>query len=452
MMRPFVSLILTVIAVTVFLYIVIYLFLAQGFISSPTPSSSLSRPDAPAAVETIRDETVSLNNEALRLARDGRLEEAVARLEDAIRTSPQDPAIRYNLAMTKGELGWRHLDGGRLHDALKLFEEALAIAEPAPEERPKETALLFLGLGTVYYRLGDGPRAIDALQSAIGRDPSLTSAYKLLAELHHQRDETDLAIGYYEKAVEQDPEDRYLQAGLSKARREGSAASLAEGNRHFTVRFEDHGDRTLAIRVVDLLEEAYQEIGRRFEYYPSDPITVTLYPEERFRNVTLSPAWTQGIFDGKIRLPLQGAEDQPEVLRRVIHHEYTHALIHARAGPRVPTWINEGLALHSEPRSDDAYWSRTLTAHLQSGRPLLPLTALHGSLLALPKEEAALAYAEGFSAVRLLMQRHGLPRIVDLLEALSQGNGFEAAFERQLGQSYADFEREWLDTLHPSEG
>ena len=76
--------------------------------------------------------------------------------------------------------------------------------------------------------------------------------------------------------------------------------------------------------------EAYGEIGKSFSYYPENPITVILYSDQQFRDITRTPAWTGGLFDGKIRIPTEGAGSlSGGVLNRVLHHEYTHAIVYA---------------------------------------------------------------------------------------------------------------------------
>lgn len=100
--------------------------------------------------------------------------------------------------------------------------------------------------------------------------------------------------------------------------------------------------------VIQLLEQAYQEIGRTFSYYPDRTILAVLYTDQQFRDVTQSPAWTKALFDGKIHLPIGGPIENEALLKKVVYHEYTHALVHQLSRGKTPTWLNEGLALYFE--------------------------------------------------------------------------------------------------------
>src|SRR2546425_8800921 len=80
---------------------------------------------------------------------------------------------------------------------------------------------------------------------------------------------------------------------------------------HFTVLFEGPAEQRLAAAAVDALEAAYWRIGTALLAYPPTVITVVLYTDEQFRDVTRSPAWAGGVFDGKIRVPMRGALNDP---------------------------------------------------------------------------------------------------------------------------------------------
>ena len=62
--------------------------------------------------------------------------------------------------------------------------------------------------------------------------------------------------------------------------------------------------------------------------YPTEPMPVVLYTSEQFRDITRSPTWAAGAYDGTIRVPMRGALDNREELDRVLG-----ARVHARAHP-----------------------------------------------------------------------------------------------------------------------
>ena len=169
---------------------------------------------------------------------------------------------------------------------------------------------------------------------------------------------------------------------------------------HFTVLFEGPAEQRLASAALDALEAAYWRIGTTLLAYPSGILTVVLYTDEQFRDITRSPTWAGGVFDGKIRVPMRGALNDPRQLEKVLAHEFTHALIKSLAPRGVPTWVDEGLAVVFE--MGDVKWAERLARRAPS---LVPLPRLHDGFLSLPADQVPLAYAESALAVRMLIER-----------------------------------------------
>ena len=93
-----------------------------------------------------------------------------------------------------------------------------------------------------------------------------------------------------------------------------------------------------------MLEVAYWSIGGALRTYPPQPITIVLYTQEQFQDITRFPAWAAGAYEGQIRVPVQGALDRRGELERMLPHESVHALVAALGGRTVLVWLNEGLA------------------------------------------------------------------------------------------------------------
>jgi len=189
---------------------------------------------------------------------------------------------------------------------------------------------------------------------------------------------------------------------------------------------------------VDALEAAYWRIGTTLLAYPSGIITVVLYTDEQFRDITRSPAWAGGVFDGKIRVPMRGALNDPRQLEKVLAHEFTHALVKSLAPRGVPTWVDEGLAVVFE--MGDLKWAERLARQAPF---LVPLPRLHDGFLSLPADQVPLAYAESALAVRMLIERGGIPALTALLQDLAEGQEFTQSFERRVFLSYPEFLTLW---------
>jgi len=214
---------------------------------------------------------------------------------------------------------------------------------------------------------------------------------------------------------------------------------------HFTVKYEGR-ERIEAGRIIlRILEDAYGEVGRALSYYPDQDVAVILYSGQQFQEVTDAPGWSGGIYDGKIRIPIGGIEQETPGLRRLLYHEYTHAVVRAITR-RVPTWLNEGLAQYFEGRSIEPSGAIALRGMLSAGK-LPPLQALEGSFLGLNSSQAGLVYLISLSAVRHMADQYGMYRVKMVLEELAAGADMSKAVHTGLLVSYEDFERGWRRSL-----
>jgi len=331
-----------------------------------------------------------------------------------------------------GRLGWEAIRAGQIAEASRLFHDA--IAENAHD------ATLFLGAGLAAHLQGQEMEARTALQEAVRLNPKLTAAALLLGDITYRMGDLETAVRTYEAALEVEPNNAQIQGRLESWRKEAALHSRFQQNLspHFTVLFEGPAEQRLAAAAVDALEAAYWRIGTALLAYPPTVITVVLYTDEQFRDITRSPAWAGGVFDGKIRVPMRGALKDPRQLEKVLAHEFTHALIKSLAPRGVPTWVDEGLAVVFE--MGDVKWAERLARRAPS---LVPLPRLHDGFLSLPADQVPLAYAESALAVRMLIERGGIPALTALLQDLAEGQEFTQAFERRVFLSYPEFQALW---------
>lgn len=203
---------------------------------------------------------------------------------------------------------------------------------------------------------------------------------------------------------------------------------------HFTVAFEGPQDAALADRAIEALDRAYWRIGQILSVFPSAPIPVVLYTTEQFRDVTRSPSWAAGAYDGTIRVPMRGALENERELDRVLSHEFTHALIRTLAARGVPAWLNEGLATALE--TGGTAWA----ADVAGRGPRIPLAVLRGGFGGLDPEAAPLAYATSALAATKLLDLAGGVAVTNLLRDLGQGVDFDRAFLHRIQQPFTQFD------------
>jgi hypothetical protein len=287
---------------------------------------------------------------------------------------------------------------------------------------------------------GKSDEARQDLAGALRLQPSLTAASLLLGEILYREADLQGAIAVYQQALALAPSDAQLASKLETWRREAAVHDSFSQRiaSHFTIMFEGPPDSSLASRVADMLESAYWRVGGALGAYPRDVVPVILYSKEQFRDVTQSPGWAGGLYDGRIRIPVGGKIDEKD-LDRVLSHELTHAIVYSLAPRGVPQWLNEGLAVLFE-RGPSAIDRAPL-----NDAPLIPLTRLERSFQGLSSADARLAYVESALATQKVMDLGGPTTVYNLLTNLGSGMTFETAFERAALIPYAEFLKTWAD-------
>jgi hypothetical protein len=326
------------------------------------------------------------------------------------------------------EAGWKAVARGDADSAAVSFRQALTM-------RPAD-AVLNLGAGVAAHLQGRDRDASIYLQKAVQSDPALTHASVLLGELAYREGNLDLAIRTYEQALVHAPRNGALKERLDAWKHEASTYRSFEAFKddRFAVMFEGSADRRLAAHAVSVLGTQFWRIGKAIGAYPSTPVTVILYTEQQFRDITGAPEWAGGGFDGQIRLPVRGALQNPTGFERVLTHELTHAMLQSVAARNVPAWLHEGLAMYFE-----GYDARAVERELAAARIFVPLSALETTFARLNEAQAAVAYAQSFFAAAALLERIGQPGLAQLLQDLDAGQPVREAVER-FGFTLDDFE------------
>ena len=224
------------------------------------------------------------------------------------------PALAQGISGTRayveGHNGWQAIRDARHEDAAAAFAAAL-------DAEPRDPSL-HLGAGLAAHLLGRPTAAQHSLERALELAPPLTAASLLLADILYRGSDVAAAIQVYEGALMYAPADKTVITRLETLRREEAVHSdfFESRGAHFTVLFEGPADAGLAARVIEILEAAYWRVSTALSIYPERTITVVLYTQEQFRDITRSPQWAAAAYDGRIRLPVRGADADPRELER----------------------------------------------------------------------------------------------------------------------------------------
>lgn len=379
-------------------------------------------------------------------------QEKLAEAEGILRALPPDAvtdmAIRLNVSTL-----WNNLGAHQAHAAGTMGAGASAYKTAVSINPRNSTA--YMNMVLAYWELKDPALTTEVLEEAMRVAPDHAMPHLILAQRFIEKDDLSSATMHLEHAKAHSGDSPQAQSFLNsqieyiEKARKAEQKFQARDSSHFTVKYDGGEDYAVWTRVLEILEDAYREIGQQLGHYPSKPILVVLHTRQSFHDATGGPAWSDGLYDpslGRIKVPTQGALTDQAWLTRVLRHEFVHALLDDRLqGHRIPQWLNEGLAMQL---AGDA--PPDISALIRGEVTLINLTHLEGSWGGLPAQYAMVAYLEGSSATRYLIDRYGMGTVRDLLDRLSKGDAFPDAFQDRVFITYDDFQRRWIDTLNQS--
>lgn len=373
----------------------------------------------------------ALREEALRLYAQGKFPGACDGFRRAASDAGGGAAWREDIGRCFEAWGWQALRAGRPDEAAGHFEQGLL-------ETPDVPALL-RGRGLAAVHAGRLDDALGPLEHSVAADfdPHVTL---LLARLYDQRDDARRAMFHLRALLEREPGHETARRLLAKIDREQRAETgfHRDTTAHFVLKYRGaaHDDARRAI--ARALEVAWERVGGQLGYRPAQRVTVVLYEDREFRDVTQVHGWVGGLFDGKIRLPIAATTPPTAQLERLIVHEYAHAAIHDLSRGRAPRWLQEGLAQALEGATPD----RDLRV---PGR--LTLSGLEALITHAEPTRARAGYDIALWVVSDLLARGGTEGARALLGRLAAGDSIAAAVTRVYTVRLSELESQWRDLL-----
>jgi hypothetical protein len=261
------------------------------------------------------------------------------------------------------------------------------------------------------------------------------------------------------------PEKPLILSGLLLVALLGSGPALARDrgvDGHFSHRRSSHfvlyqdvaidqysgpsGSRQFERDVLQVLEEAYDQLAQVLGVRPLRPVEVVVYDPGAFdaHFAGLFGFRAAGFYHGVVRV--RGGTRVSTELLQTLQHEYVHAALDGAApGVPLPAWLNEGLAEYFEARViGKRHLSRGELLVLSDAyrRSILPpLSAMRGlSFAPLSQEQASLAYLESYALIEHLVRRYGEPSLRRFVAQVLRTSNVDRALERTYRRSPAKLE------------
>lgn len=314
-------------------------------------------------------------------------------------------------------LGHYYLNLGVERINLKKFDEALEAFEEGEVYISRKRDLAYYR-GLVYFLLKDYYESESELMDIAYEGDGDFEALNLLGRVQYDRGDMAFAIDSWELALSLKPGDHGLEEMLAKARKEylvEEEKELAYSGR-FLLLYDDKEDEDTGRVVLDILADAYSDVGADLSYYPEEYINVIIYTKKEFDKVTSLPDWAGAVYDGKIRVPLGGIDLSSDRLKRILYHEYTHAVIQSMTKGGCPKWLNEGLAVYEESRFIPPA-SHADSKH-QKSHEISSFADLSSLFSSSDGKEAKFAYDKSYDIVTRLIDDCGIYDLADILQTL----------------------------------
>lgn len=399
--------------------------------------------------QNVFADTASKYNEAgIKCMENKDYENAVRAFEEAYRKVPQNAVIKKNLSCAYFSLATMYVDCGNLPMAVGYAKKAEEL-DASNADLIKDLSVLYSNIGYQQMKKNLPDSAYKSLVIAVQYDKNNWAAYANLGRLLYDQGKIEDAAKYLSKAVEINPQLTDIKEQLERLKKESAVDDKFKSKYygHFEVRYEGYEKEGLAWKVIDILNEAYNRLGYDFQYYPQQKVPVIIYTKEQFKNMTGTPDWIGGLFDGIIRVTASDIEKESSQLKNILYHEYIHAILYRKTANNIPAWLNEGVAQFKEPRDTFLQQGEIsyLAKKIKEGR-LINLQDLDKVFADKnDQEQIRLAYIEAILITEYLDERYGFYRIRYVIEKLAQGKDIDTALKEVLYINSKKLEIDWLE-------
>ncbi|MBA3270517.1 MAG: tetratricopeptide repeat protein [Acidobacteria bacterium] len=288
-----------------------------------------------------------------------------------------------------------------------------------------------------YYRFDEAAEQV-RLGLAIDRDNARAQA-DLGAHLMRTGDERN-ARRALETAFRIDPYDTITYNMLELLDTLEGFVTVREGD--LTIKL--HADEVGVMReyVPALAREAVQTLSQRWDFVPTGPILIEMFPKHddfAVRNVGLpGMIGALGACFGRV-VTLDSPKARPPGdfnWGATLWHEIAHVITLQLSNQRIPRWLTEGISVFEEKRAR-AEWGREMEvvfARAIDDKQVLKLRELNAGFQ--DPRTISLAYYEASLLVEHIIQKHGEPALRALVKSFADGIDSDAAITRVLQSDF----------------
>ena len=210
------------------------------------------------------------------------------------------------------------------------------------------------------------------------------------------------------------------------------------------------GDDAFARELMDTAQQALVRLRSDTGAGLESPARIYIYAksEDLLGAMIFPQEWTGGVAYTRFSTIAIGIPtNNLDWGKRAMTHELTHLVIHQMVfNPYndLPTWLDEGLAMYTEGPLEPVFVNLLVKA-INENR-LITVRSLASPFSAYA-EESALAYAQSYSLVDLLINNYGQSRMLELLNAFREGSGYDEALLKVYDFDMDGLNKLWLSYI-----
>jgi tetratricopeptide (TPR) repeat protein len=332
-----------------------------------------------------------------------------------------------------------------------------------------------LALSAAIAQIEDDTAAVDRLVSeALRVHPTNGHVYRIVGERVARQYRFDEAVTFLRRAVEIDPGNSRAQATLglhllrtgdeAEARKALETAFAADSfdavtynllslldtldgfttdvEGMLTVRLHAQDAPVLRQYLVPLAVEALESLSKRYDFTPTGPILVEVFPRhDDFAVRTMGLPGMLGALGacfGRVVTMDSPRARPPGTFNwaATLWHELAHVITLQMSGNRLPRWLSEGVSGYEEMRARPGWGleSQLLFAQAYASGRLVPLAELNAAFTR--GETINLAYFQAAVLVGHLVERFGEPALFSFIRSFATGPTDEEALR-------ASFDTDW---------
>jgi tetratricopeptide (TPR) repeat protein len=372
----------------------------------------------------------------------GDYDKQLERLRTSYQMFPYNEKLKRDLAEAYANYGTLFFNRRQYEQADENFLKA---SELYPDEAP-----FALSRGICNYYLKRYDIARYELERTRSDNPDSVELLYYLGLVLYETDNRQQAMELWELALKRSPDRQEIIDLLKKARKETTVEDRMDRGHssRFNLTYDPGVNTSLALAILDVLEDASNQVGAELGHFPEARVPVAIYKRDDYKDVTDSPDWSGGVYDGTIRLPFGAMSEITPPMRAILFHEYAHVVVFDLTRGNCPVWLNEGIA-EIFGRKQFTHPAGVAGQAAMKGAAT-DIRKLEGGFSGLSSNEAARAYQQSYSLVSYLVTTYGWHRVKVILTGLGKGMTITAAVAAALQDyslSYDGLIKEWRDSL-----